>query len=152
VQGAAEELVKEKVISCVPAAPDWPTTAIWSPGRWHVPTAAGAVVVVEMGEDVVGEETGDEVGGAAARVVVVACCADGLAEHAVSPTAMAIERPPAAVLIAGFISTVSLLAVRPAPSGGNPAGACEIREFARFPFARFPVRPGSAPAVASARW
>ena len=119
MQEAADEFVKEKVISWVPAAPDWPATAICSPGRRQVPTTAGAVVVVEVDE--VGEDVaGRDVVGAAGRVVVVARRSGGLAEHALSPTAMAIERPPAAVLSAGPMSTVSLLAARPGRSGNQP--------------------------------
>jgi len=137
------ELVKEKVISWVPAAPDWPATAMRSPGSRHVRTTAGAVVVVvvETGEDVVDDETGEDVGAPPGCVVVVACRADELAEHAPSPSAMAIERPPAAVLSAGVMSTAYLLAAR---LGVRSAIPQPMRAPRRSPFAaprsQLPVR------------
>ena len=131
VQETAEEFVREKVISWVPAAPDWPVTAIRSPGRRHVPTATGGAVVVvedvdEVEEDVAGGEVEEDVVGAAGRVVVVACRAGELAEHALRPTAMAIQRPPAAVPSARFMSsaTASLPAARQRRSGGQRRGSC----------------------------
>ncbi|MDA8074891.1 MAG: hypothetical protein M0Z40_06625 [Actinomycetota bacterium] len=82
------------------------------------------VEVDEVGEDVAGGEVGEDVVGATGRVVVVACRAGELAEHALSPTAMAIERPPAAVLSAGFMSRASLPAARPGRSSGQRRGSC----------------------------
>jgi hypothetical protein len=81
------------------------------------------VVVVEV-EEVEEDVGGTDVVDGAGRVVVVACRAGELAEHALSPTAMAIERPPAAVLSAGFMSRASLPAARPGRSSGQRRGSC----------------------------